>query len=62
MRDCDEYEDGWDEEDDWPEMDEEEKRLGFVPASYVNPDCPPDVLVPSRYLCPEGEDWAYFGY
>ena len=50
MRDYDEYEDDWDEdedEDDWPEMDEEEKRLGFVPA---------------RYLCPEGEDWAYFGY
>ena len=56
MRTYDEYEDDWDEEDDWPEMDEEEKRLGFVPASYVNPDCSSDVLVPARYLCPEGED------
>ena len=37
MRDYDEYEDDRDE-DDWLEMDEEEKRLGFVPASYVNPD------------------------
>lgn len=34
MRDYDEYEDDRDE-DDWPEMDEEEKRLGFVPASFV---------------------------
>ena len=62
MRDYDEYEDDWDEEDDWPEMDEEEKHLGFVPASFVHPDWPSDVLVPARYLCPEGEDWAYFGY
>lgn len=50
MSDCDDW-------DDWPEMDEEEKRLGFV-----HPDWPSDVLVPARYLCPEGEDWAYFGY
>lgn len=34
MRDYDEYEDDLDE-DDWPEMDEEEKHLGFVPISYV---------------------------
>lgn len=33
MRDYDEYEDDLGE-DDWPEMDEE-KRLGFVPISYV---------------------------
>ena len=34
MRDYDEYEDGRDE-DDWLEMDEEEKHSGFVPISYV---------------------------
>ena len=61
MRTYDEYEDDWDE-DDWPEMDEEEKRLGFAPISLCTPDCPSDALVPARYLCPEGEDWAYFGY
>lgn len=61
--------DDWDdddEDDDWDEDEcdgsEEEKRLGFVPASFVHPDWPSDVLVPARYLCPEGEDWAYFGY
>lgn len=35
MSDYDEYDDDWGEEDDWPKMDEEEKRLGFVPISYV---------------------------
>ena len=60
--DLDEDEYNGSEEEDWPEMDEEEKRLGFVPASFVHPDWPSDVLVPARYLCPEGEDWAYFGY
>lgn len=35
MSDYDECDDDWDEEDDWPEMDEEEKHSGFVPISYV---------------------------
>lgn len=63
MNTYDEYEDDWDEEDeDWPKIDEEEAYLGFVPASYTPFGDSVSGLVPARYLCPEGEDWAYFGY
>lgn len=61
MRDYDEYEDDWDEEDEgWPKMDEEEAYLGFVPASYAPLGDSVSGLVPARYLCPGGEDWADF--